>query len=204
MGKHETGFQRIDGDLYPTPAWVVEALAEHIDLIGKTIWECAAGRGHMVEALRAAGAARVHATDVFNHGYPLDEILDFVTASPKLPFDMIVTNPPWGIGGKLAVKFIESGLRHVAGGAALALLLSADFDSATLRPRLFRDCNQFLGKVVLTKRIVWFNRTDGVREAPKENAAWYLWEPTVLRTRQPPVVLYAPNETAIRAGPQRA
>jgi hypothetical protein len=197
MGKHETGFQRIERDLYPTPAWVVEALAEHVELAGKTIWECAAGRGHMVEALLAAGAARVHATDVFNHGYQLDEILDFVTApNPKLPFDMIVTNPPWGIGGKLAVKFIESGLRHMANGSALALLLSAEFDSATLRPRLFRDCNQFLGKIVLTKRIVWFSRTDGVREAPKENAAWYLWARPVWRIRQPPVVLYAPtNET---------
>jgi hypothetical protein len=104
---------------------------------------------------------------------------------------------PWGLQGRLAVAFVEAGLRHIASGRAraLALLLSADFDSATLRPRLFRDCNYFVGKVVLTRRIVWFRRTDGQREQPKENAAWYLWEQPLLRTRQPPVVLYAPSGT---------
>jgi hypothetical protein len=58
---------------------------------------------------------------------------------------------------------------------------------------LFRHCNYFVGKVVLTKRIVWFKRPDGKREQPKENAAWFLWARPVLRTRQPPVILYAPN-----------
>jgi hypothetical protein len=193
MGKHENGYERVERDHYPTPAWVIDALAEHVDVGGKTIWECAAGGGHMVEALKAAGAAKVWATDVASYGYPLDEILDFVTGPPpNLRFDMIITNPPWGAGGKLAVKFIESGLLRIARGGALALLLSADFDSATLRPRLFRDCNHFLGKVVLTRRIVWLKRADGKREQPKENAAWYLWAKPVLRTRLTPVVLYAP------------
>jgi hypothetical protein len=152
----------------------------------------------MVEALKAASAAKVWASDVTNYGYPLDQILDFVTGTaPDLPFDLICTNPPYGQRGRLAVQFVEAGLRHVANGRArgLALLLSADFDSATLRSRLFRDCNQFLSKVVLTRRIVWFRRTDGRREQPKENAAWYLWEQPLLRTRQPPVVLYAPSGT---------
>jgi hypothetical protein len=148
----------------------------------------------MAEALKAAGAAHVFCTDVVSYGYPLDETLDFVTGpTPNLHYDIIVTNPPWGQRGRLAVKFIEAGLRHIASGGVLALLLSADFDSAALRPRLFRDCSYFVGKVVLTKRIVWFKRTDGKREQPKENAAWFLWARPVLRTRQPLVILYAPN-----------
>jgi hypothetical protein len=56
VGKHETGFARIERDFYPTPSWVVEALVEHIDLAGLRIWECAAGDGRMAEALKAAGA----------------------------------------------------------------------------------------------------------------------------------------------------
>jgi predicted RNA methylase len=61
MGKHESGY------LYPTPAWVVEALAEHIGLAGKVVWECAAGTGTMTEALKAAGASRVYCTDISTH-----------------------------------------------------------------------------------------------------------------------------------------
>jgi hypothetical protein len=73
MGKHETTYERAARDHYPTPAWVIGALAEHVDLTDRIVWECAAGNGQMVEALKAAGAAKVYATDVASYGYPLDE-----------------------------------------------------------------------------------------------------------------------------------
>ena len=47
MGKHENGYVRVDKDFYPTPAWVVEALAEHVDLRGRTVWEPACGDGRL-------------------------------------------------------------------------------------------------------------------------------------------------------------
>ena len=55
-----------------------------------------------------------------------------------------------------------------------------------------RDCPEFVGKIVLRERIVWFQRSDGIREAPKENSAWFLWERSPLRVRRQPVILYAP------------
>jgi hypothetical protein len=172
MGKHETSYPRIDRDHYPTPSWVVEALAEYVSLIGRTIWECATGAGHMAEALKAAGAARVYCSDIAEYSYPLDEKLDFVSAqNSKLsqPYDAI-TNPPFGVQGKLAETFIAAGLRRTSPGGLLALLLPVDFDSAKTRAAFFRDCPHFIGKIVLTRRIVWFERTDGIREAPKENS----------------------------------
>jgi hypothetical protein len=72
-------------------------------------------------------------------------------------------------------------------------LLPADFGSAKTRTRFFGDCAAFLAKIVLTRRIVWFNRSDGIREAPKENHAWCVWSrPDALRIRLP-VILYAPQ-----------
>ena len=68
MGKHETGYARIERDHYPTPAWVVAALAEHVDFQGLTVWEPACGDGRMAEALRLHGCSRVYATDIAN-GY---------------------------------------------------------------------------------------------------------------------------------------
>jgi hypothetical protein len=75
----------------------------------------------------------------------------------------------------------------------LARLLPCDFDSAKTRARYFGDCPEFVGKIVLRERIVWFPRSDGIREAPKENSAWFLWERSPLRSRRLlPVNLYAP------------
>jgi hypothetical protein len=201
MGKHETGFERVDRDLYPTPAWAVAALAEHLDLAGRSVWECATGTGRMAEALKAAGAT-VYCTDIVDRGYPLDGLFDFTADGipPTLsPVDLIVTNPPYGRGNRLAVKFIEAGLRRIANRGMLALLLPVDFDSAKTRSHLFRDNPYFTGKVVLTRRIVWFERSDGEKEAPKENHAWFIWSPPVFRIPQMPVVMYAPNEADARA-----
>jgi hypothetical protein len=84
MGKHETSYPRVERDHYPTPSWVVDALAEHVELVGKVVWECATGAGQMAEALKAAGAT-VYATDIARCGYPLDEVIDFLsTRNPKL------------------------------------------------------------------------------------------------------------------------
>ena len=195
MGKHETGYARLERDLYPTPPWVVSALAEHVDLRGLTVHEPACGDRRMAEALLLAGCARVYTSDIVDHGAGQDETLDFLSAQmPNLerPPDAIITNPPFGQGGRLATAFIEVGLTRIRrDGGLLALLLQSDFDSAKTRARYFGDCPDFVAKIVLRKRIVWFPRDDGVREAPKENSAWFLWQRTLLRT--PPIILYAPE-----------
>jgi len=102
----------------------------------------------------------------------------------------IITNPPFGPRGKTAEAFILTGLARLEPGHVLALLLPADFDSAASRRELFGECPAFASKVVLTRRIVWFERRDGVREAPKENHAWYVWQQP--RAAGPPTLRYAP------------
>jgi hypothetical protein len=194
VGKHETGFERVEKDLYPTPPWCIEALAEHVELAGLDVWEPAAGTGSMVEALKAAGAS-VHATDIHQYdSYKLDRLLDFTSGMHRAErFDGIVTNPPYGPRAKLAEQFVEVGLRHIARRHAsfVALLLPNDFDSAKSRRHLFGDCAHFLGKIVLTRRIVWFANPKK-REAPKENHCWALWQRSPIRGRKP-VILYAPQ-----------
>jgi hypothetical protein len=178
MGKHENGYPRVPRDLYPTPPWVTEALAEHVALAGRSVWEIASGTDQMAATLRAAGA-HVYCTDIENYGGQ-DEVFDFLSGRrPKLDrIDCAVTNPPFGKGGKLAEAFIKSRLRwlrSIGSGGLLALLLPVDFDSAITRHALFGRCPQFRGKIILLRRIVWFARTDGKREAPKEWHAWFIW-----------------------------
>jgi hypothetical protein len=193
VGKHETSFARVERDLYPTPAWVIEALAEHVDLAGMRIWESACGTGQMSEALKAVGAS-VYSSDIKDYGYVgLDAVLDFAAGQhPNTAhFSAIVTNPPFGNRGKLAERFIAVGLQQITEYGFMALLLPTDFDSAKTRTRFFADCPHFAGKIILTRRIVWFENPNK-RESPKENTAWFLWSRNVIRGR-PPIVLYAPK-----------
>jgi hypothetical protein len=192
MGKHETKYDRVPRDRYPTPAWVVHALAEYVELKNRRIWEPAAGDGRMARALETHGA-RVFSSDIEPHD-SLDAVFDFLSSSGfpdgLARFDGCVTNPAWGRRNRTAVAFVEKGLHRIAGGGFLALLLPADFDSAVTRLPLFQH-PFFAGRIILTDRPAWFKRTDGVREAPKENCCWYLWAPPVLRTPAPPIVRYA-------------
>jgi hypothetical protein len=180
MGKHEVGYARAERDLYPTiQSFVVDALAHRLDLRGARIWEPASGNGDMARDLRRHGAV-VHATDNVDRGASQDEILDFLSDREPRFTDLtyIITNPPGGSRNATAVKFVERGLAYVARrGVTLALLLPSDFDSGRTRRHLFADCPHFAAAIVLTRRIVWFERRDGKRPAPKENHRWFVWCP---------------------------
>ena len=182
MGKHETGYPRVERDFYPTPPWVIEVLAEHIDLKGKSVWECACGDGRMAIVLEDAGAA-VYASDIEDRGY--GAVFDFISTLPNPPrlFDGAVTNPPFGSRGKLAVKFIEIGLQRIGADGFLALLLPVQ----ETRRHLFGDCSAFAAKIVLTKRVKWFEHP-GKRTEPKENTSWFIWN---ARHCGPPTISYA-------------
>jgi hypothetical protein len=177
MGKHNRIYPPIERDLYPTPAWVTDALAQYLDLRGARVWEFASGLGHMVGALRAHGAT-VFATDVVDYGNGQDETFDFLSDhEPKLShFTNLISNPPYGKRCKMAVRFIERGLERAAQyGATLALLLPAHFDGRASRRQFF--VGRLSATIVLGERIVWFTRSDGVREQPMEDHCWYIWRP---------------------------
>jgi hypothetical protein len=199
MGKHETSYARVERDAYPTPAWVIEALAEHVHFRDRTVWECACGDGCMAEALKAAGCARVYSTDIVTNGYAgQDGVLDFL--SGRTPSDLprcdgAVTNPPYGPRGKTAEAFIERCLQLLAAGYTdfAALLLPHDFDSAKTRAHLFGDCPHFVGKITLRRRVKWFEHPEQPQRNPKENTDWYLFERRLHNERRRPFILYAPN-----------
>jgi hypothetical protein len=88
---------------------------------------------------------------------------------------IIITNPPYGHAGAMAVRFIEHALMLMARAPRLgtvAMLLRIDFDSAGGRTRLFRDCPYWDRKVVLLDRVKWFN---GGNVEPSTNHGWFLW-----------------------------
>jgi hypothetical protein len=105
-----SGYDRIKGDAYYTPACVTEALLLHIEF-PNTVWEPAAGRGDMSAVLRAAGY-RVIESDI---AWP--ESVDFLsqTALPE-SVRAIATNPPFDPAPRTSrPPLVEKFIRHALG-----------------------------------------------------------------------------------------
>lgn len=199
MSQRDSGYERKDRDLYETPEWVTEALCEHLYKDGwalGSVWEPAAGSGKMLDVLkRYADPGCAIGSDI----EPLREDIrraDFLSSDwpvyrgpfGQTVFGAIVTNPPYD----LAQAFIERSLRMFEGKQTtkVAMLLRTDFDHAKSRSHLFRDCPAFETKLVLTRRIVWFEPEPGSKgKSPSFNHAWYIWD---WAHEGPPTIAYGP------------
>ena len=157
MSQRDSGYARVAFDQYETPEWVTQALIPHIPP-HLAIWEPACGSGKMARVLDARLA-----TDIQTG-------LDFLCASPNHDIDAIITNPPYSI----ATAFIEHALKLMGDEiGVVAMLLRTDFDHAKSRRHLFADHPAFVKKLVLTKRIQWFEDS---KSSPSFNHAWFIWD----------------------------
>jgi hypothetical protein len=180
MSQRFSEYARKDRDEYPTPPWVTETLIPHLKA-AKVIWEPAAGEGGMAATLENAGF-RVIQSDLSGGVNFLDDKVQPVSC------DAIVTNPPYGVQGRLAEKFIERALELTRPQkGVVAMLLKVDFDSGLTRQRIFADCPAWGLKLVLLKRIMWFASANGM--GPSDNHAWFLWS---WRHDGPPRIAYGP------------
>jgi len=162
VSQRNSEYARKDRDGYQTPAWVTDVLAPHLrNFHAVDICEPAAGDGQIVDALRRHGFSVV-GTDIIDG-------CDFLKRFHPGRYDSIVTNPPYG----LAQQFIERALQLTEPRqGVVAMLLRVDYDSAITRRHLFADCQAFATKLVLTRRIVWFEPKIA---SPSENHAWFVW-----------------------------
>jgi hypothetical protein len=171
MSQRFSEYARKERDDYPTPVWVTEIVIPHLKSLNITsIWEPAAGEGGMAAALARAGFT-VTETDLSSGVNFLD---DRAWSQAGSRCDAVVTNPPYGLQGKLAERFIERALELMRPSqGAVAMLLKVDFDSGLTRRRFFTDCPAWMTKLVLLKRIEWFKSLNG--NTPSDNHAWYIW-----------------------------
>lgn len=181
MSQRDSGYERKERDLYETPEWVTEALLPHLPPGPLRIWEPACGSGKMSRVLGRAPHS-VTATDIWA---PDEVAVDFLEIKSPVdgPHDAIVTNPPY----EFAAEFIARAMAfQLAAGGIVAMLLRTDFDHAKTRAPLFSGCPAFAKKVVLTKRIQWFEDSKG---SPSFNHAWFIWD---WRHSGPPTLAYGP------------
>jgi len=218
MAQRDSGYERRERELYETPEWVTEAVLPHLRLL-RTVLEPCVATGKMYRVLARYAEEAIGSDIKPAQGFPVADFLD-VQQRPITPITDIVSNPPYGEDGELAVQFIEHALnitQDVRG--QVAMLLRADFDHASSRQHIFRSHPAFAKRIVLTKRIKWFEgpvtckhcnghgsvpRDDGLclvkckpcrgkgkkNQSPSENHCWFIWDwQTVGRH---PQVAYAP------------
>lgn len=178
MSQRDSGYERIERDLYETPAWVTEAVIGQLPFLnGRRVWEPACGSGKMLKVLYdCLGADNVCGTDIETGS-------DFLAVEKANDVFGIVTNPPY----VHAREFCELSIRLMEPvGGFVAMLLRTDFDHAKTRGHLFAEHPAFAKKLVLTKRIKWFEDSKG---QPSFNHAWFIWDWT---HKGAPTLAYGP------------
>jgi len=153
--KKMTPMSRNRSDDFQTPPEAVLPLLPYLPQDG-TIWECACGKGYLVEALRQAGR-KVIATDK-------QDGRDFLTWQPS-DWHCIVTNPPYSLKNEFLARAYDL-------GKPFALLLPYTALESAPRQRMFR--HNGIQVMLLDKRIHF--------ETPKQKAShawfpvgWFCW-----------------------------
>jgi hypothetical protein len=163
-------------DLYETPPEATQALLR-AEKLPQHLWEPAAGRGAIVNVLRAAGHT-VLASDLVDYGDPTHFPRRDFLMERKAPdgCEMIITNPPY----KLATEFIEHALELCP---KVVMLLRLGFlESERRRPIL--DCGRLARVHVFRNRLPLMHRggRDGEYSRTSKNGssaiafAWFVWD----------------------------
>jgi hypothetical protein len=156
-------------DLYESPALAVEALlrAETLPL---RVWEPAAGRGAIVNVLRAHGH-HVIASDVNDYGFPLDFVADFLTTVlPPKGCGTIATNPPFRYLNKFVAHALDLCPRVIM--LARLQLLETVRRTDILERRGLARVHVFRERLPMMHRDGWNGRraTSGIA------FAWFVWD----------------------------
>jgi hypothetical protein len=175
MSQRASGFERVLNDNETPIGWPVQLLVPHLRPLCRHCWDPADGPNSTL--------ARVLCAEGFQSTVTTTDFLAR-RSLPESSIDAVVTNPPYGSGGRLAQRFIEHALELVP---VVAMLLRVDFDSGVSRRHLFGDCETFALKLVLLDRIVWFEHR-GKQTRPSDNHAWFLW---ARHHHGPPILRYA-------------
>lgn len=174
MSQRKSGYDRQQNEAYFTPSWVVDCLLDAYPGKFKTVYDPCCGDGQIVRALEARSRT-AGGSDITDYGFKASTS-DFLETE-ELPegYRDIITNPPYGKGGKLAEDFISHALKLVTPRRGMvAMLLRSDFDSARGRLGLFGGSHDFAGEIKLLKRIQWTNIEHTA--SPSQNHTWFIWD----------------------------
>jgi hypothetical protein len=147
---------RNGSDDFQTPSEEVQSVLSYLPP-DWTIWECACGKGNLVEGLRTAGR-KVIATDKKGGK-------DFLAWRPEDDWHCIVTNPPYSLKNEFLARAYDL-------GKPFAFLLPLTALESPSRQGLFH--RNGIQVMLLDKRIS-FETPNQKRSHPWFPVAWFCW-----------------------------
>lgn len=134
-------------DYFPTPPWATRALIEcvfgqklswPVDFFkGRSVWEPAAGEGHIAEVL-SEYFGEVVESDIHDYGRPDAHIVDFLTCehvNRQDDVDWIITNPPFK---EKTEQFLFQAIKQARTGVAFFVRMQW-LETKGRYERIFRD-----------------------------------------------------------------
>lgn len=183
MSQRNSGYDRKQNEAYFTPGWVVDCLIDAYPRDFSSTYDPCCGDGQIIKAITNR-EKKASGSDIHFYGFKPGGV-DFLEMK-ELPegYRDIVTNPPYGKGGKLAEEFILKSIELAKQRKGkVAMLLRSDFDSAKGRRNIFGDNLYFAGEIKLLKRIQWTNLVHTA--SPSQNHAWFIWDTKHIPCRIP-------------------
>ncbi len=148
---------RNGSDDYQTPPEALEPLMPYLKP-DWTIWECACGKGNLVDGLRRAGR-KVIATDTKAGN-------DFLAWQPRDDWHCLVTNPPFSLKNEFLARAYDL-------GKPFAFLLPLTTLETQSRQRLFRRNGI---QVMLPDKRIHFETPHQKTPHPWFPVAWFCWK----------------------------
>jgi len=190
-----SNFSKSISDAYFTPpasvAFVHETLREHGWLSGSVLEPCC-GAGNLIR-----GLDNVTKWDLNQYDQPLDRVGNFLEQSPE-PFDLVLTNPPFGWLGGLACDILNHGTKF---SDRIGIILPQCFRKVQRIDRInpyfhpVRDCNlpdetyilpsgerkyvrtcfqMYERRSYMRKKFGGISYEEFFKQVPKEEAEYYL------------------------------
>lgn len=143
-------------DDFQTPRKAVAPLLPYLHKEWR-IWECAAGKGNLVRALRGQGY-EIHGSDILDGN-------NFLTTPAPLPFDCIVTNPPYSLKDEFVGRCYDY-------GKPFALLMPLTALEGERKQQLYREHGI---QLIIPNQRINFETPSGVDFGSWFTTAWFTW-----------------------------
>jgi len=131
--------ERQEHDYYATDPEALPPLLDYLvdngllrTVVGKKVWECACGEGHLSKKMEEKGMI-VKSSDLILRGYGQSGVDFLKTTHADCGDNMIITNPPY----KIAQEFVEHSLKITNTGTLTCMLLKLTFLEGQKRKKLF-------------------------------------------------------------------
>ena len=131
MSTRHAEYARAGGDFYSEPQFAVDALFDHIELVGALHDPCC-GLGTIPDVAMRRDIPATGA-DIADRANGRFDVRDFLTDTAVYP--NIVCNPPYQ--NRQAPRFVQHALGHVQPGGSVAMLVPISFLASQQRYTLF-------------------------------------------------------------------